>query len=592
MQLLSAGSIRKIRWGGPVLAKRPARRLRRSTFSPIMSTPDRLLIAALSLGWVICLTGFWAWWLQPSHRTSVFGLAINSVVLIYVTVYPVFFVIAANRLRNVRKSVAVPLLRTAFVVTRAPSEPWDVAKRTLTAMLDQDLPLPYDVWICDERPTAEIIDWCAEHGVIMASRHGRDDYHRSTWPRRTKCKEGNLAYFYDHWGYGNYDVVAQLDCDHQPSRSYLSEIVRPFSDPAIGYVSAPSVCDTNAAVSWAARGRLYREATFHGAFQLGHSDGWAPACIGSHYAVRTRALRDIGGIGPELAEDFSTYFLLSAAGWQGAFAIDAEAHGDGPNTFAAMLVQEFQWARSIIMVVLRTVPGNFRRLSLSLKLRFLYAMVFYSLLVTSTLGGLVLAPYAAVTGKPWINVNYLTFLLHWWSLSVWLILLTLFLRRRRLLRPPDAPILSWENWLYTLVRWPYIARGIFSAVINWIYPRPVTFKVTPKGTGGPEPLPTPLMVPYIVISCGSAAAALVGEATNNAVGYVFLCIAAAFVYSLVSIIVPVLHARESALQSDVPTWFALRRTSLLPLLAGLTSLLPVLIAALHYPSYVLHVFHM
>ena len=57
-----------------------------------------------------------------------------------------------------------------------------------------------------------------------------------------------------------------------------------------------------------------------------------------------------------------------------------------------MLVQEFQWARSIIMVVLRTVPGNFRRLSLSLKLRFLYAMVFYSLLVTSTLGGLVLAP--------------------------------------------------------------------------------------------------------------------------------------------------------------------------------------------------------
>ena len=139
--------------------------------------------------------------------------------------------------------------------------------------------------------------------------------------------------------------------------------------------------------------------------------------------------------------------------------------------------------------------------------------------MTSTLGGLVLElRYAAVTGKPWINVNYLTFRIHRWSLSVWLILLTLFLRRRRLLRPPDAPILSWENWLYTLVRWPYIARGIFSAVINWIYPRPVTFKVTPKGTGGPEPLPTRLMVPYIVISCGSAAAALVGEANQQCRG--------------------------------------------------------------------------
>jgi cellulose synthase (UDP-forming) len=116
-------------------------------------------------------------------------------------------------------------------------------------------------------------------------------------------------------------VVSQLDCDHVPSPTYLSEMVRPFSDPAVGYVAAPSVCDANAGSSWAARGRLHREATFHGAFQLGHSGGWAPACIGSHYAVRTRALRDIGGIGPELAEDFSTSFLFNAAGWQGAFAI-------------------------------------------------------------------------------------------------------------------------------------------------------------------------------------------------------------------------------------------------------------------------------
>src|SRR5260370_32961171 len=106
-------------------------------------------------------------------------------------------------------------------------------------------------------------------------------------------------------------------------------MIRPFSDPAIGYVAAPSVCDANATGSWAARGRLHKEAIFHGAFQLGHSDGFAPVCIGSHYAVRTEALRQIGGIGPELAEDFSAPFLPDAAGWQGAVAIDAEAHGGG-----------------------------------------------------------------------------------------------------------------------------------------------------------------------------------------------------------------------------------------------------------------------
>ena len=326
---------------GPVLAPAPQRRrLRKSTFTYVLSPSDRLIVALLSIAWAGCVINFWTWWLQPSHRIGVVGLVANSAVLLYVSGYPVFFVIGVNRLRNISPAVAVPLLRTAFVVTRAPSEPWDVARATLSAMLSQDFPLPYDVWLCDERPSADVIAWCRDHGVMLASRSGVEDYHRQTWPRRTKCKEGNLAYFYDHWGYRYYDVVAQLDCDHRPTRTYLAEMVRPFSDPAIGYVAAPSVCDTNGAESWAARGRLHKEATFHGPFQLGHSDGWGPLCIGSHYAVRTRALRDIGGVGPELAEDFSTSFLLNSAGWHGAFAINAFAHGDGPNTFQPC------WSRS------------------------------------------------------------------------------------------------------------------------------------------------------------------------------------------------------------------------------------------------------
>jgi hypothetical protein len=126
--------------------------------------------------------------------------------------------------------------------------------------------------------------------------------------------------------------VVQLDADHVPETGYLTEMVRPFTDPKIGYVAAPSVCDANAADSWAARGRLYREANLHGPVQVG-SNGWlAPVCFGSHYAVPHRPPRISAVIGPELARIFSTTFLLCAAGWDGAFAIDAEAHGDGPAT--------------------------------------------------------------------------------------------------------------------------------------------------------------------------------------------------------------------------------------------------------------------
>jgi cellulose synthase/poly-beta-1,6-N-acetylglucosamine synthase-like glycosyltransferase len=588
---LSAGKVKKITSSGPVLAPRPGRRrLRKSTFAPILGRFDRLLVAVLTIGWTICVTAFWAWWLEPSHRVGVMGLVLNSAVLFYVSCYPVFFVVGINRLRNVSRSLAVPLLRVAFVVTRAPSEPWQVASSTLFAMLDQDFPVPYDVWLCDEQPTPEIVGWCDRNDVMLATRNGVQAYHRDVWPRRTRCKEGNLAYFYDNWGYRWYDVVAQLDCDHRPARTYLAEVVRPFSDPAVGYVAAPSVCDANARTSWSARGRLYREATFHGAFQLGHSDGWGPLCIGSHYAVRTQALREVGGIGPELAEDFSTSYLLNSAGWHGAFAINAEAHGDGPNTFPAMLVQEFQWSRSLTTVLLGLVPRNLSRLQLRLRFRFLYALSYYILLVSTTLAGIALAPVAAVTGRPWINVNYVEFLLHWWSISVWLVLMAFLLRRRGLLRPRSAPIFSWENWLYTLARWPYIAWGIGSAMLQRLWPRKVTFKVTPKGSGGLQVFPLRLIAPYIVISIGSSCAAMFGETRNETAGYAFLSILTGAVYAIVSVAIPVLHAHEAASGSLVTHKIALWRTSRAALFVAALTFIPVTLAIVRYPAAALDYF--
>ena len=183
---------------------------------------------------------------------------------------------------------------------------------------------------------------------MLASRNGVEKYHRETWPRRTKCKEGNLAYFYDHWGYRYYDVVAQLDCDHVRRATYLAEMVRPFSDPAIGYVAAPSVCDTNAD---GLPGRRAVGCTVRPPSTGPSSSGTATAGARSASAPITRFGPARCGISAALAPSWlktsRPHFLLSTAGWHGAFAINAEAHGDGPNTFAAMLVQEFQWSRSL-----------------------------------------------------------------------------------------------------------------------------------------------------------------------------------------------------------------------------------------------------
>ena len=465
-----------------------------------------------------------------------------------------------------------------------------MARTTLSAMLDQDFGFGYDVWLCDEDPSGEIADWCRTNGVYVSTRRHASQYHRSAWPRRTRCKEGNLAHFYDHWGYPHYDVVAQLDCDHVPARSYLAEMVRPFADPAVGYVCAPSVCDSNAGNSWSARSRLYREASFHGPFQAGHTDGLAPVCIGSHYAVRTEALRDIGGLGPELAEDFTTTFLLNSAGWQGVFALNAEAHGEGPHTFAAMVTQEFQWSRSLTTVLYDLLPVHWPRLPWRLRLRFLVALLYYPLLAATTVAGLALPPVAAVTGLPWINVNYFEFLARWWALAAWLPLLNLLLRRRGVLRPPDAPVLSWELWLGALTRWPFVAWGVLAATLQKLRPRSVDFRVTPKAHNGLEPLPTGLVAPFAALSAVLSCAALVGQVSTNAAGYVFLCLLGAASYAAVALSVCVLHAKETAQAATVGLRSALRATVGTPLVISASTLAPLAFALALYPDYAIRTF--
>ncbi|WP_211517311.1 glycosyltransferase family 2 protein [Geodermatophilus africanus] len=573
---------------GPVFPDTPAvvRSSRPATFGWLLGTRDRVTVGLLTAGWLTALVAFWAWWFRPERLVTWPGLVLNSALLLYLAIVPGYFMLAVNRLRGVSSQLPVPDVRVAFVVTKAPSEPWPVARATLEAMLAQDFPGAYDVWLCDEDPSESTAAWCRTRDVRVASRRGVPHYHRPHWPRRTRCKEGNLSWFYDNWGYADYDVVAQLDCDHVPGPTYLAEMVRPFADPAIGYVAAPSICDRNAASSWAARGRLFCEATFHGPFQTGHQRGMAPLSIGSHYAVRTVAVRDIGGVGPELAEDFSTSFLMTSAGWEGAFAHRAEAHGDGPHGFAAMVTQEFQWSRSLVTLLFGLVPRHLGRLAWRLRARFAFALSFYPLMVTTMALGLLLPPVAAVTGLPWVDADYVDFLLRWASVSVWLLAVTALLRRRGLLRPRQAPLLSWENWLYVLARWPWIGRGVLAAGLQRARPRQVGFAVTPKSRDGLEPLPTRLVLPYLAITVGLSTAALVGEVSTRAVGYVFLCLLGSLTYAVVSLAVPLLHAREAARALGVPTSSAVRRTVAVPVTAAVAALVPLGTAIALFPPYV------
>ena len=498
------------------------------------SRREQVQLTALTLLWAGTVTLLFCWWFQQDHVVDWPSYAIASLALAWVVCLPAYFFFFLLRARVPNPSLAVGSnWRVAMVVTKAPSEPFSVVQKTLIGMLSQSY--PHDTWIADEDPSPETLDWCKENGVKVSSRKGHSEYHRSTWPRRTRCKEGNLAFFYDHFGYRDYDFVVQMDADHVPQEGYLEEMLRPFCDPAVGYVSAPSICDLNASESWPARARLYGEALFHGALQAGYTYKFAPVCIGSHYAVRTQALAEIGGLGPELAEDHSTTLFMNAAGWRGVHALHANARGQGPQTFADMAIQEFQWSRSLVRILLFYTPKQWGKLPRRLKAQFLFSQVWYPMFSLLMLLLYAMPIVALMRGQAWVEIRFLNFFAFFCATYISSVAILLWTLRARLGRPSRGNLLiSWEAMLYPLIKWPWILLGFLLALLDRLCGSDFEFKVTPK-QGSPSQgsgLSLRFAIPYIILCVGAALPVLIVSEPGTAAGSYLFSSMNAFIYGV------------------------------------------------------------
>ena len=514
------------------------------SLTPIIKGRLKLVFWTLLLVWLLATVWFWNWWLAPSHVQSIWRYALVTGLLGWLTFLQCYFLFFA--MRAVRSSAPDPQpgqFRVAMIVTKAPSEPFAVVQNTLRAMLAQDY--PHDTWLADEDPSPETTEWCARHGVKISCRKGVAEYHQDTWPRRTRCKEGNLAYFYDHWGYAEYDIVSQLDSDHVPQPGYLLEMLRPFADADVGYVSAPSICASNAGRNWAARTRLHTEGAFHGILQAGYSAGFAPMCIGSHYAVRTRALREAGGLGPELAEDHSTTMMINAAGWRGVHALDAIAIGDGPATVADLAIQEFQWSRSLVTLLLVHTPRYLRQLPLRLKAQFLFCQMLYPIFGVTFLLMYLLPILAVIFDVRYAEITFPQYLAHAVPQVLAILLFAGALRRLKTFRPVDAPLISWERSLFLLLQWPWVLWGCISAVRDSITGGFVDFRITPKGETGPTRLPPKVWIVYAILALGCIIPVLLCDNLERAQGFYLLTLFSGLLYTATLTVAVLRHLYEN-----------------------------------------------
>jgi cellulose synthase/poly-beta-1,6-N-acetylglucosamine synthase-like glycosyltransferase len=532
-------------------------------FVDVMTKQQKLKFKGLIVLWVLALLWFWSWWLRQDHFVTVWGMFINSIVIGWTLILPAYYFFFVYRMKIANPELDPPVGSYAMVVTKAPSEPWSVVAKTLTAMLRQKFPYKYDVWLATETIDKEIASWCQKHHVYISCRDGVVSYQNSVFPRRARCKEGNLSYFYERAGGFDYDFISQLDADHAPTETYLLEMARPFADPTVGYVAAPSICDANSDESWVVRARLYVEASMHGSLQAGYCRDWAPMPIGSHYMVRKSALRSlvhkrdgqvvsVGTLGPELAEDHTTGLAMNSAGWRGAFALNAIAHGEGAGSFADSVTQEFQWAVSLMRILLIWTKGYWPGLPLRLKLEYAFAQGWYPLYAVFMFIAFLFPIIALVTGQPWVDVLLPEFILRSLVLIFAGVIVLNFVKRNGWLRPVDAPLFSWEMVFFQFVRWPWILYACLQALIGVILKKEFTFRVTPKGYKGPKPLPFITVLPYIIIMLVEAGTAILVSNPEKAGGYYYFCIAYSLTYMVVLLSIISLHVKENRSKLDIP----------------------------------------
>jgi cellulose synthase (UDP-forming) len=233
--------------------------------------------------------------------------------------------------------------------------------------------------------------------------------------------------------------------------------------------------------------------------QAGCYGDWAPMCIGSQFASRTSALKEIGGLGPELSEDHSTTFLFNAHGWKGVHAIDAICDGRGPESFKDGIIQELQWARSIIILFLTLTPKHLHKFSWKLKFQFLFSQLWYFIYVLSTTLMLTISPLALITGQPLMNMNYWYFLVASTVPVAFSVAILYWLKRQKLLRPVNTKIINWEVGLFTLARYPIILWAHIDAIKMTYFKNRRVWKVTPKKKEDNDNIPLKLWLPLAII---------------------------------------------------------------------------------------------
>ncbi len=440
-----------------------------------------------------------------------FGLILLVAELYCVFILFVSLIINADPLRR-DPPPAAPAADLPTVDVFVPSYNEDAAILAMTLAAARQLNYPPEkltVWLLDDGGTDQKCS-DADPAKAAAARARRGELQALcdelgarylTRARNEHAKAGNLNNGLAH---ARGDLVAVLDADHVPFRSFLTETVGYFAqDPRLFLVQTPHAFLNPDPVERNLRTfeRMPSEnEMFYAVTQRG-LDKWNGSFFcGSAALLRRTALDEAGGFsGITITEDCETAFELHSRNWNSAYVDKPLIAGLQPDTLADFIGQRSRWCQGMFQILLLKNPAFQKGLKPIQKIAYLSSMTFWFFPIPRLI--FMFAPLLHIFFDLKIFVASVDESI---AYTLTYIIINLMI----------------QNYIYGKFRWPfvselyeyiqgvYLAKAIVSVIAS---PRKPTFNVTNKGAtldhDHISSLALPFFLIYLLLMLGCAVAA-------------------------------------------------------------------------------------
>lgn len=410
-----------------------------------------LLATAAYLTWRVTATlEPHAWWAS----LGMLALEAHAAVGLGLFVFSLWDVDAGPRAAPVTTSD----MRVAVLIPTY-NEPEEVLLPTVAAAVA--LEPAHETWVLDDGDRPDVRRLASELGARYVTR-----------PDRRHAKGGNINHAL---GLVDAELVAMLDADHVPTPGFLTNTLGYFGDEGVALVQTPQDfynLDSFEHAEPTRRSGLGEQSLFYRAVQPGKNRWGAAFWCGTGAVLRVAALRAVGGVAVgSVTEDIHTTIRLHRAGWRTVYHNEVLARGLAAGNAKQYLLQRRRWGTGAMQVLRTDNPLFGGGLTPAQRVAYMATLLGW-FDAWRTLGYVLLPALVLLTGASPVRASAAVFLPAFGTVlvahqtAIWL-----------LGRGYSRPLLAVE---FEMVRMP----SNLAATLTLLRPRPVGFRVTPKGRGG------------------------------------------------------------------------------------------------------------